>query len=366
MEFIQTILAFLAIISVIVFIHEYGHYIIAKWSGVRIETFSIGFGREILGWNDRTGTRWKISLLPLGGYVKMFGDASEASTPDSKALEEMTEEERAVSFYFKPLWKKAAIVAAGPIANFILAIAIFTGFIFTNGLSTTQPIVGEIMPDTPAAEANLQPGDRVLSVDGEAVSRFGDIPRLIIMNVGEEVTLVIERDGKEQQLQITPRMMEQEDSLGNKIKLPLIGIRSKTLTFENVGIIDALGHAVIHTYDNVIMMFEFLGQMIMGDRSPKDLKGPVGIAKLSGQAAEKGLSTVLWFMALLSANLGIVNLLPIPPLDGGHLLFYLIEGGRGRPLAEKVQEWGYRIGFALILTLMAFTIYNDIRQILVS
>lgn len=362
LPFLNTALAFIIILSVIVFVHEFGHYLVARLCGVRITDFSIGFGKELWGFHDRHGTRWKVSLLPFGGYVKMFGDASEASTANKDALAQMSAEEKKVSFHFQPLPKKAAIVTAGPIFNFILTIAIFTYFVFSNGLETTEPLVGDVIPDTPATTAGLQKGDRILAVDGKKVRRFNDIPLLIATNVGNSITLKLERDGAERDVLLTPQVIEEEDGLGNTIKRPLIGIKSMRLTFEDVGFFRAVGEAIKKTWDLTMMTFEYLGQLIAGDRAPDELKGPIGIAKMSGQAAEKGFFTVMWFMALLSANLGLVNLFPIPPLDGGHLMYYMVEGARGRPMAERFQELGYRAGFALILMLMAFTIYNDIRQ----
>ncbi len=359
-----TAIAFIAILSVIVFIHEFGHYLFARIAGVKIETFSIGFGKELFGWNDKHGTRWKVSLLPLGGYVKMFGDASEASTPDGDKLALMTPEEKAVSFHYKPLYKKAYIVVAGPLFNFLLTIGIFTYFIFTNGIATVEPIVGDVMPNTPAAEAGLQTDDRILEINGKEIDYFRDITRIILVNTGKPITLVIERDEVKETLTLTPRMFEDKDSLGNTIQRPMLGIKSKKMRVEDVGIAGAVLEAVKQTYDLIIMSGEYLGQLVMGERSAKELKGPVGIAQMSGQAAEQGFVTVLWFMAMLSVNLGFVNLLPIPPLDGGHLLFYAIEGVRGRAMAQRYMDYGYRAGFAMIMMLMAFTLFNDVRNII--
>ncbi|MBY0355700.1 MAG: RIP metalloprotease RseP [Rickettsiales bacterium] len=355
-------LAFVLILSVIVFIHEFGHYLVARLCGVRITDFSIGFGREIFGFHDRHGTRWKFSLLPLGGYVKMFGDASEASTSKSEQLNLMSEAERKVSFHYQPLYKKAFIVTAGPLFNFILTIGIFTFFVFTNGLETTEPLVGDVIAESPAAAAGLQSGDRILQVDGKKVARFTDIPLLIITNVGKPVRLLYERDGEPKEVMLTPQIIEESDGLGNISKRPLIGIKSMRMTFEDVGVVRAVGESVKKTWDLSLLTFDYIGQLVTGQRTPDELKGPIGIAKMSGQALEKGWMTVLWFMALLSANLGLINLFPIPPLDGGHLMYYMLQAARGRPMAERYQEMGYRAGFALILMLMAFTIYNDIRQ----
>lgn len=366
MEFLHTVLSFVVVLSVIVFIHEFGHYLVARLCGVRIEEFSIGFGKEIFGRNDRHGTRWKFSLVPMGGYVKMFGDETEASTPDAEKLEEMSAEDKAVSFHFKSLPRKAAIVSAGPLANFLLTIAIFTYSIFTNGLATTEPIIGEIMPDTPAANAGLRPGDRVLRVDGKRVERFSDIPRMILTNTGTEVILAVKRGKESLTVPITPQLREEVDPLGNKIKRPLLGFVSQKLTYHDIGFFPAIGEAVKRTWEITLMTFEYLGQLVSGERGADELKGPLGIAQLSGQATEKGMDTVLWFIAMLSANLGLINLFPIPPLDGGHLFYYVVEGARGRPMARKFQEWGFRTGFALLITLMVFVTYNDIKQIILS
>jgi regulator of sigma E protease len=360
---LHTLLSFVAVLSTVVFIHEFGHYFIAKLCGVKVEAFSIGFGKELVGWNDRSGTRWKLALLPLGGYVKMYGDASAASTADEDLLAAMTPEERAQAFHFKPLWQKAAVVVAGPSANFLLTIALFTYFIMTTGLPTTDPVVGEVLPDSPAASAGLQSGDRIVSVGGRAVRRFADIPFYLSTNTGTPVEILFRRNGEPQSVTMTPKSVEDEDGLGNKIHRPLIGIRSKEMKYEDVGLPRALAESVSRTYQLCVSTFEVMGQIVRGERGVRELKGPVGIAQLSGQATEKGISTTLWLIAMISANLGLVNLFPIPVLDGGHLAYYAAQGLRGRPLAQKVQEWGFRVGFALIAMLMAFTIFNDVRNL---
>jgi regulator of sigma E protease len=357
------LLSFFVILSVIVFIHEYGHYIVARWCGVKIDVFSIGFGKEFWGFTDKVGTRWKFSMIPLGGYVKMYGDSSEASTP-SEALEQMSPEEKSKTFHHKKLWQKSLIVAAGPVANFLLTIFIFTYFLMANGLPSTEPIVGEIMKETPAQAAGLQKDDRVLTVNGTKVELFSDIPRLIITNVGTPVRLEIERGGEVLNLIITPKLIEEKDGLGNPYKRPVIGFKSKEIKYKDIGFFRAIGEAVRQTYQICAMTLKVLGQMVTGDRDAKEIKGPIGIAKLSGQATEKGIMTVLWFMAMLSANLGLVNLLPVPMLDGGHLLYYSAEALRGKPLAQKVQEFGFRIGMAMLAMLMAFAIFNDVRNLL--
>lgn len=361
-------LSFFVVLNIIVFVHEFAHYIVAKMCGVKIDAFSIGFGKEVFGWNDRSGTRWKLSLLPLGGFVKMYGDASAASNADVDTLDAMSDEEKAVTFHFKPLWQKAAVVAAGPFSNFILTIGLITYFIFSGGLSSTQPIIGEIMPGLPAEEAGLQPGDRILSIDGDEVERFNDIPLLIAINLGTPIALEVERTVNGQattlNLSLSPQLTEHTDPLGTVSTRPLIGIKSVELHYEDVTLVEALKEATVRTYDMCLLTFYAIKQMVVGDRSVKDMKGPVGIAEMTGKATEQGIHEVLWLMALLSANLGLINLLPIPMLDGGHLAYYAAEALRGRPLAKKVQEFGFRIGFAMILTLMAFTIFNDLRNVL--
>lgn len=355
--------SFFIILSVIVFIHEFGHYIIAKWSGVRITAFSIGFGREVVGWNDKSGTRWKISLIPLGGYVKMLGDAGAASTPDAELNASMSEEEKAHSFHHKPLWKKAAIVAAGPAFNFMLTIIILTTMIMTHGLATTDPIIEKVLPDSAAEEAGLLPGDRILTIDGKEVETFSDIPRIVAINTGTPITLELDRGGERITKTLTPRIKESTDAFGNPAKWPIIGIQSPEHVQRDMGFTEAVGEAVQRTYAICVTSLKAVGQMITGQRDATELKGPIGIAKLSGQATEMDFNTVLWFIAMLSANLGLVNLLPIPLLDGGHLMYYAIEALTGKPLAEKIQEYGFRIGFALLAGLMAFTILNDLRTI---
>jgi regulator of sigma E protease len=355
--------SFFLILSVIVFIHEFGHYIVAKWCGVKIEAFSIGFGKELFGWNDKSGTRWKFSLVPMGGYVKMYGDSGAASTPDNEKAAEMTEAEKAMSFHHKPLWKKALVVAAGPAFNFMLTIGILTAMLMTYGLPSAAPVVNKVVEDSAAEEADFRTGDVITSIDGTKVKTFTDISRLVSINTGTPITVVLERDGEEISKTVTPRMNEVEDALGNKVMLPMIGLQSQEHTVHEMNIFAALGEAVQRTYDICTMTLTAVGQIFAGERDAAELKGPVGIAKMSGQATGISFPTVLWFIAMLSANLGLVNLFPIPLLDGGHLMYYAIEAGTGRPLAEKFQEYGFRLGFALIACLMAFTIFNDFRTI---
>ena len=357
-------LSFIIIISAIVFVHEFGHYIIAKWAGVKIEIFSIGFGREVIGWNDRSGTRWRIASLPLGGYVKMYGDASEASTPLAD-ITELPEVEKHKTFYYKPLYKKAAIVVAGPLSNFLMTIVILTVFIVTKGIPSSEPVIGEVLKDTPAQASGLLAGDRVLKVNGEKVDNFQDIPRMIMTNLGTPVTLELQRGTEKKWVTLIPKQVTEKNDLGNDYTRPLIGIKSTDIKIDkDVSPFRAVKEAVKATYRMCETTLFAIGQMLTGERSAKEINGPLGIAKLSGQATDKGLFVVFWFMATLSANLGLINLFPVPMLDGGHLLYYFIEIIAGKPPGKRFQEYGLRIGMALIAMLMAFAIFNDLRTML--
>lgn len=364
--------SFALIISVIVFVHEYGHFWAARRCGVKVETFSIGFGREIIGRTDKHGTRWKIALFPLGGYVKMFGDAGAASTPDTSALDAMSAAERKQSLHHQPLLAKAFIVAAGPIANFLLTIAVLTYFLYTVGIASTEPVVGEIMKDTPAAAAGLKPGDRITAIDGKKMRSFNDIPEALVTNLYTPVTLEVERGDKKLTLSITPIAFEEKDITGNLSKRPLIGIRSQKMTRADVSFPHAVWLATEKTYEICATNLRALGQIIAGTRSANNLTGTLGIAKLSGDITHQGesaretLLTILWFIAMISAGIGLVNLFPLPMLDGGHLMFYAIEGIIRRPLPPRFMEYCYRVGFAIVMLLMVFTLYNDARKIFFS
>lgn len=364
LSLLYTLLSFAMVISILVFIHEGGHYLAARLCRVRVMVFSIGFGKELFGFNDKHGTRWKFSALPLGGYVKMYGDASEASTQDKDALAQMNEEERAQAFHFKPLWQKAIIVVAGPLANILLTMIIFFVMLWLYGMPATQPLVGELLPDSPAAKAGLQTDDRIMRLDDEEMEHFRDITQHLALNQGEVVRVEFYREGEGVITRdISPMAMTMDDGLGNSITRYVFGIKSKELELKELGIVDAVGISAMQTVDLMVMSYKYLGQLITGKRDASEMRGPVGIAQMSGQAVEQGIRTLLWFMALISINLGIVNLLPIPPLDGGHLLFYVLEGIKGRPLAEKVQNAAFAVGFALVAAMMLFTVFNDIRAL---
>ena len=355
-----SVAAFLVVLTILVFVHELGHYLSARRNGVRIEVFSIGFGREIFGFTDKAGTRWQFSAIPLGGYVKMFGDANAASMP-GEDIAEMTEAEKAVSFHHKKLLQRTEIVAAGPIANFVFAIVVFFFLFWIFGNPIPPAVVGEVVPGSPAQEAGLEPGDRILSVDGQQVFRFRDLGNAIRAADGEQVVLVIRHSGGEETVTITPRWEKIETADGGFVDVPRIGVAVRT---GPVGVLEAAPMAVSETYAFVKETLRIVGQMVVGERGTEDLGGPVRIAKTAGDVAKTGDLTLLWYyMALLSISLGLINLFPIPILDGGHLLFYAIEAVRGRPLGERAQEYGFRIGLALVLTLMIFVTFNDLIQL---
>lgn len=363
----------------------------ARYFGVKVDEFSIGFGKEIYGWYDKKGTRWKVSLLPLGGFVKMHGDESEASTPDQDKLKKMSKAEREQSFYFKPLWQKTLIVAAGPGINFIFAALIFASIFVVYGkpVREIEPIVAEVVDDSAAAAIGMQVGDKIVELDGKEITYFSDLQEIIRISPYEEMAIKILRDGKVLSETITPQFHEQEDSMGNKVRIGLIGIRAKTngdveVKFLNMGVVEAVSEGVSQVYKHSVTMLKGLEQIIVGIRSTKELGGPVKIMEYSGQSTNQiseglsclfggapegtdcseklrnGLLISLEFMAMLSTVLGLVNLFPIPMLDGGHIMFYTIEAIMRRPVKERVQEWAFRSGFAFLAFLMLYVTYNDI------
>ncbi|MBI1275791.1 RIP metalloprotease RseP [bacterium] len=358
--------AFFLIISVIVFIHEFGHYYVARLCGVKIEQFSIGFGRELFGWTDKRGTRWKIAWLPMGGFVKMFGDADASSRTDKDAVAAMSEEDKAQAFPFKPLHKRAAIVAAGPAANFLLATVILWGFFAFLGHPTTPSVVSSLVKGGAAEAAGILPGDRITMVDGEPVTKFAELQRIVRIHPAEPLPLVIEREGKKIEITLTPKMQETTDALGNKVKLGMIGVAANDVVYEKMPFLQALPEAVKEIWNMCVDTLKALKQILVGQRSVDELGGPIKIAQYSGQSMSQGWLTVLWFMAMLSVNLGLVNLFPIPVLDGGHLFFYAVEGLLRRPVPEKLQEVFFKAGFALVISLMLFTTYNDIANLVKS
>jgi len=371
---------FLLVLTVLVFVHELGHYLVARKNGVRVEVFSIGFGPEIFGWNDDHGTRWKISWIPLGGYVKFFGDAGVASRPDEEhmaaheAVEldpeqseagqgETDQGNREESYHFKSVGQRSAISAAGPIANFLFAILLLAGLYTFNGQPFTPAEVGGVNEGSAAEAAGFMVGDKVLKIDDSDIERFEDMQQIVRLSLGDEMTILVLRGDQELTLKVRPKITEYEDRLGNVQRVGLLGITRSGVQYLRHGPVSAIISATKETYSIVGMTLKAVGQMIVGSRTTQELGGPIQIAKMSGQMAEQGVLAIIWFMAVLSINLGLINLFPVPMLDGGHLLFYLFEAVRGRPLSERVQEYGFRIGISMILMLMLFATWNDITKL---
>ncbi|MDE1968181.1 MAG: RIP metalloprotease RseP [Alphaproteobacteria bacterium] len=358
------VVPFLVVLTVLVFVHELGHYLVARWNKVRIETFSIGFGPELFGWTDRVGTRWKVSAIPLGGYVKMFGDANSASmgVPEEE-IAQMTEAEKAVSFHHKRLMQRVAVVAAGPAANFIFAIVVFAAVFATVGEAITTPVIGQIQPNSVAAASGFASGDIIAQIDGRRIATFDDIVTAVRLNIGTPMTFVVKRDGAEKTLTATPRVTQVTDRFGFEHRYPVLGIVGRAGAHVRLSPPVAVLHAVEQTNTIASTNLIAVWQMIIGARPADDVHGPLGIALLSGEVAKAGLLNLIGLMAGLSISLGLINLFPIPVLDGGHLLFYAAEALRGRPLGPRAQEYGFRMGLAVVLTLMVFATWNDVAQI---
>lgn len=356
-----TLFAFLLTIGVLVFIHEMGHYLVGRWCGVKADTFSIGFGKELAGWNDKRGTRWKICALPLGGYVQFAGDMDPASTPSEDWLE-LPPEERNQTFQSKSLWKRAAIVFAGPAINFLFAILILAGFALTFGESVTPPVVGTVAEKSTAESIGLRKGDKIISIDGDAVDRFTDLSREISIIPNEEVEIAFERDGTVISKEAKIGVRLEKDRFGNEYKIGLLGISPSIVERRDVSLWEAPIVATRQTGEIVDLIVTTLGQVISGRRSVKELGGPLKIAQVSGEQFVAGLSQFIFFVALISINLGFINLLPIPMLDGGHLMFYAIEAVRRKPANPMVQEWAFRSGFALVVMFMLVVTFNDLAS----
>jgi regulator of sigma E protease len=357
------IVPFLVVLTVLVFVHELGHYLAARWNKVRVEVFSIGFGPELFGWNDRAGTRWKISVLPLGGYVRMFGEGDMAMVQGGDAAPDTSEADRAVSFKHKRLPQRAAVVVAGPVANFIFAIIAFAVVFATAGQSVTLPVVGQLMPGSAAASSGLQPGDRFVTVDSVQIDRFEQIQQIVELNTGTPIPIVVERNGKDVALTATPRIVGETDRFGTVHKIARLGVQAKAGNLVRLDPATAVWRATQQTWGVTAGTVQALVQMVEGRRSGEELSGPVGIVRMSGEVAEGGVVALIAFMAVLSVNLGLINLFPIPILDGGHLLFYAAEAIRGKPLGHRAQEYGFRLGLALVLTLMIFATWNDLVRL---
>jgi regulator of sigma E protease len=364
------IIPFLFVLSLVVFFHELGHFLVARWCGVRILVFSIGFGPEIIGFNDRYGTRWKISAIPLGGFVKFFGDDNVASVSSSARLAGMDEAARAECFVFQPVRERAAIVVAGPLANFILAIAIFAGIFMLYGKQTMSARVDAVQPDSAAATAGFQPGDLVLAIDGHSVESFADMQRIVSASADETLAVTVERNGATLTLKAVPALKEVKDTFGNVHRIGILGISrsmaAADMKLQPVPPPRAVWMGIEETWFVVERTLSYIGGVVVGREAADQLGGPIRIAQMSGQVATMGFVALLHLAAVLSVSIGLLNLFPIPLLDGGHLLFYGIEALRGRPLSERAQEVGFRIGLAIVLMLMIFATFNDIIHLTTS
>jgi regulator of sigma E protease len=357
--FLITVVAFLCVIGPLVFVHEMGHYWAARLFGVKIEAFSIGMGREVAGWTDKRGTRWKLAWAPIGGYVRFAGDMNAVSKPSAEWLA-LPAEERQRTFQAKPVWQRAIIVAAGPAVNFVLAILILAGFAFAYGDSRTPANVGAVAPGSAAQAAGLQAGDRITAIGGREVALFGDLARFVAVRPGEAVRIELIRAGQAQSLTATIGVDEQGDRFGNRFRVGQLGVLAAEPVIVPVSLIEAPIVAVRRTGQILRVMVDTIGQIVTGRRSLRDMGGPLRIAKTSGEQITLGLEAFVGLIALVSINLGFINLLPIPMLDGGHLLFYAIEAVRRRPVGAAAQEWAYRGGLAALLVLMLSVTINDL------
>lgn len=367
--FFGSVIPFLIVLTIVVFVHEMGHFLVGRWCGVGVHAFSIGFGPELVGFNDKHGTRWKLCAIPLGGYVKFHGDANGASIPDAQSVARMSPEERATSFPTQPVAKRAAIVAAGPIANFILAILVFAGAIYFGGRYETPARVDSVIAGSAADRAGFQPGDVIRSIDGSAVGSFTDMQRTVTGSAGNALKVVVDRAGEPKELTAIPDVVEERTPFGQHRfgRLGLKGPNGTEAKLVQYGALQSLRLGVYETYFVVDRTMSYLGKLVTGRESPDQLSGPIGIARVSGEVAKVGgVGGLISLVALLSVSIGLLNLFPVPMLDGGHLMFYAFEALRGRPLSEKAQEIGFRIGLALVLMLMLFAGWNDILNLAAS
>jgi regulator of sigma E protease len=361
---------FLFVLTLVVFFHELGHFLIARWCGIRVLVFSIGFGPELVGFNDRYGTRWKLSAVPLGGYVKFLGDENAASAPDHKAVESLSEADKREAFISQGVGARAAVVAAGPIANFILAIVIFGAIFALFGKQSTSARVDSIQPASAAERAGFQAGDLVLSIDGTKIESFSDMQRIVSSSAGATLMVEVERGGVHQTIKAVPDLKEIKDSFGNKHRIGVLGISRSMLPgdikVEKVDPLRAIVMGAQETWFVVDRTLAYIGGIFAGREGADQLGGPIRIAQVSGQVATAGFVPLLHLAGVLSVSIGLLNLFPIPLLDGGHLLFYLVEAVRGRPLSERAQEVGFRIGLAIVVMLMIFATFNDILHLAMS
>ncbi len=358
------VVPFIIALTIIVFIHELGHFLVARWCGVRVEAFSIGFGKEIFGWDDRHGTHWKVCWLPLGGYVKFEGDANPASMPSAS---DATEVRGPGDFHGKKLWQRALVVAAGPFANFLLAIVLFTMVFAFIGVPMNEARVEKVLPGSAAEKAGIQKGDLFTAADGHRIGSFRDLQEYVFTRSGEKVTLTINRGGAPLELILIPDAKEESDGFGGTVKRGLIGVMrtgdDASNSMQRLSLPDAIAKSGHETWNIISVTVKYIVRIFAGTESSKQIGGAVSIAKGAGDAASAGFSSFGYFVALLSVSVGLINLFPIPMLDGGHLVYYAIEAVLGKPLGARAQEWGFRVGLSLVVMLMAFGFWNDLTRI---
>ena len=360
------VLPFLFVLSLVVFFHELGHFLIGRWCGVKVDAFSLGFGPEIFGFDDRYGTHWRVATFPLGGYVKFHGDANGASMPDEAALAAMSTQERDISFIAKDVWKRAAIVAAGPLANFVLAIVIFTGIFYVNGRAILLPKVDSIAEGSAAAAAGFRPGDLILAIGETKIDSFEEMQRIVQTEADMPLIFTIQRDGKELQLTATPRRSDVSTAFG-ETRVGILGVQSQgrpeNWHVQHYGFVGSFQHACSETWYVIARTGGYIKGLFTGTESTDQLSGPIRIAEVSGAMAKIGVAAVLNLAAILSISVGMLNLLPIPLLDGGHLFYYAVEAVRGKAMNDRAQQFGFRIGLMLVTSLLIFTTYNDILRL---
>lgn len=351
---IRTVVAFVVVLGLLVFVHELGHYLAARWRGVHVEAFSVGFGRSLKEWTDRRGTVWKIAWLPLGGYVRLHGQ----ERPQDVAPEVAAAWRKGETFHEKPVGSRAIIVAAGPIANFLLAMVLFAALFMASGRPISVAVVADVVAGGAGERGGLMVEDRIVAINDDTIERFEDVQRIVAANPETRLLITVLRDGGTKTLAIQTDARE-----ANGRKVGLLGIRGGRLDYQRLGPIDALVGGITQTWTVTVDTLQGVGQMIAGTRGTEELGGPLRIAQLSGQVASIGLGSLISFIAVLSVNLGLINLFPIPVLDGGHLVFYAAEALRGRPLSQRAQEYGFRAGIALLAGLFVFATWNDLAHI---
>lgn len=360
-------LPFLFVLTIVVFFHELGHFMVARWCGVKVDAFSVGFGRELIGRNDKHGTRWRLSLIPLGGYVKFAGDDNAASVPDRERVAAMSEEERSGAFAAKPVWQRAAVVAAGPFANFLLAIAIFSIIFMLFGRIVIAPVVDTVQSDSAAEAAGIQPGDVILTVDNKEMATFSDLQRVVSVSADVPLVLDVDRGGSVVTLTVTPQYREITDRFGNVQRVGLLGVgrspKPEDLIQQTFGPVDAVAEGTKETVFIAGRTLDYIWGVLTGREAADQLGGPIRVAQISGQVATEGILPLLSLAAVLSISIGLINLMPIPMLDGGHLVYYFAEAVRGKPLSDTVQDIGFRIGIGLVLLLMVFATWNDVMHL---